>query len=659
MSHELVSREEFRAHLVAAIRRRPGVSDKAPIEELVRAAFVPIPDEELLDQPIGESSVALAGLYRLAQERQPGEIEMRVFPASEEAGGAGTTVVQIVNDDMPFLLSSISGELHRRKRRIQRVLHPVFRVRRSAEGEFLSFDAEGEPESWMHIEIDSDGGRRGKSKLAKELREVLVEVRASVDDWQEMRDKALAIAADLATTQLPVSDEERAEASELLRWLVDNHYTFLGFRSYVYEAGKKSYLRMIPDSGLGLLRCETKESILRSQTPLSTILVDFLDQERLLTITKSSRRSRVHRSVHLDAVGIRRFDSDGRVIGEDRFVGLFTSSVYSTPAADIPVLRLKTRRMMEHSGFSPSSHDAKALAHIIESFPRDELFQIDEGEFLRMALGIMQLQQRPRLALFVRHDDFGRFVSSLVYVPRERFTFALREKIQRRLESAFDGKVTAFYTQMADTPLARVHYIVKTTPGKVPEVDLRQLEATLARDARTWSEHLREHLMARHGEEEGLALARHFTDSFPSSYREFYPAKAAVPDIRMLEELSEGDRNLEVRLYRPPGIGGDGMRLKLYRCDRHLALSEALPILENLGVRVESEVPFKVRGSQGKSVWIHDFELRSPDGSEIPYREIKSDFEETVRRVWSDEFEDGGLNRLILRGGLDWRQITV
>jgi glutamate dehydrogenase len=568
-------------------------------------------------------------------------------------------VVLIVNDDMPFLLASISGELHRQKRRIQRILHPVFRVRRSAKGRFLAFDPEGEPESWMHIEIDSDGGRRGIAKLEKELREVLEEVRVSIDDWQAMRNQALEIAEGLTTAKLPVKKEERSEARQLLLWLLDNHYTFLGFRRYVYERGEKSYLRMVPNSGLGLLRRETEESLLRGQTPLSPILVDLLDQERLLTITKSSRRSRVHRSVHMDAIGVRRFDSKGRVIGEDRFVGLFTSSVYSTPATEIPVLRLKTQRLMERSGFSPSSHDGKALAHIIESFPRDEFFQIDKEEFLRMALGIMQLEQRPRLALFVRHDDFGRFVSSLVYVPRERFTFALREKIQRRLESAFGGKVTAFYTQMADTPLARVHYIVKTTPGEVPEVDLRQLEATLARDARTWSEHLREHMIARHGEEEGLALARSFTDSFPPSYREFYPAKAAVPDISILEEFTEGDGNLEVRLYRPPGIGGDGMRLKLYRCDRHLALSEALPILENLGVRVESEVPFRVRGCQGRSIWIHDFELRSPDGSEIPYREIKSDFEETVRRVWSGEFEDGGLNRLILRGGLDWRQITV
>ena len=658
-SPQSVSRTEFCAHLVAAVRRRLEDQEDAPVEEIVRVALAPIPDDELNEHPLESAADSLAELFRLAAQRDPGVVELRVLPVSDAATGLTSTVVQVVNDDRPFLLTSISGELHRRKRRIQRVIHPVFKVVRDEDGQFQGFADEGKPESWIHLEIDSEGGGRGLSKLEKELREVLTDVRLAVDDWQLMSTKANQLIEDLASAPAPVSAEEREEARELLRWLIDDHFTFLGFRSYRYVNGEESYLHLVPGSGLGLLRFESTESKQRSETPLPAELERVLTQKRLLTIAKSSRRSRVHRTVHLDTIGIRRFDTKGHLLGEDRFVGLFTSLVYNTRTGEIPVLRLKTRRLMAQSGFVPGSHDAKALGHIIESFPRDELFQIHEEEFLRMALGIMQLQQRPRLALFVRLDDFGRFVSSLVYVPRERFTFALREKIQRRLESAFHGKVTAFYTQMADTPLARVHYIVKTTPGEVPEFDLRQIEKTLARDARSWLEHLREHLVSRVGDEEGSALSRRFGEGFPVSYREFYQAKAAVPDIRMLTEMEERQAEFEVRLYRPHGIGADGMRLKLYRRGRYLALSEALPILENLGLRVESEVPFKVRPGSGPAVWIHDFELRSPDGLEIPYREIKSVFEETVRRLWREDFEDGVLNRLVLKGGLDWRQIAA
>ncbi len=654
---ELLSREEFRVHLIAALRRHLEDYPDVPAEALVDGAFAPIPETELAEQPLERTAEALAELYRMAQNRAPGVAEIRSF-SPEGDGGRGLSVVQIVNDDMPFLLASLSGELHLRKQRIRRVLHPIFRVERRDDGSLVGFSEEGPAESWMHIELERDGGRRSLSRLEGQLAEVLAEVRQAVDDWQPMQDRARQAVEELGTAALPVPDADRREAVALLEWLLDNHYTFLGFRSYRFERGDESFQRLVSGSGLGLLRSESEESKRRSATPLPARLIQSIDQQRLLTITKSSRRSRVHRSVHMDAVGVRRFDARGNVVGEDRFVGLFTSSVYSSSVAEIPVLRRKAERLMKASGFARGSHDAKALGHIIESFPRDELFQIDEEDFLGMALGIMQLQQRPRLALFVRLDDFGRFASCLVYVPRNRFTYNLREQIQRRLESAFGGKVTAFYTQMTDTPLARVHYIVKTTPGEIPEVDLKQLEALLRRDARSWGEHLREHLEARRGDE-AASLARRFEEAFPASYREYYPAKAAVPDIKILEDLQSADNDLEVRLYRPPGIGSDGMRLKLYRRGQHLALSEALPTLENLGVRVESEMPFKVKVPGGKPVWVHDFELRSPDGSEIPYREIKASFEETVRRVWRGDFEDGNLNRLVLKGGFSWRQVTV
>ncbi|HVS02173.1 MAG TPA: NAD-glutamate dehydrogenase [Thermoanaerobaculia bacterium] len=637
----------------------------AAAAELLRRCYVNLPPEELRERPREQLVGAVRELWALGQRRLPRQVEMRVFNPADGAGGWGSdhTVVQVVNDDMPFLLASLTGELHRRERRIHQVLHPVLWVERDAAGELerLVAAGEGAAESWMHLEIDREtGGAAGLEELEATLREVLAQVRVVVEDWGAMQAKVEEVVGRWGDQPPPVEPGELDESRAFLDWLLDHHFSFLGYRRYdLVEEGDETRLRLDPGSGLGLLRRATEDAEQRSAAALPPYLVSFLRRQELLILTKSSRRSPVHRPVHMDSIGIRRFDERGEVIGEDRFLGLFTSTVYSISAQTIPVLRRKVRRIQERTAFAPRSHDAKALLHILESFPRDELFQIAEDDLFRMTLGILQLQQRQRVALFVRRDQFERFASALVYVPRERYTYELRQRMQEILEQAFGGKVTAFYTQMADAPLARTHYIVKTTPGEIPPYDLKALEEELAEAARSWQDHLREHLVGGLGEEEGLSRLQTWGRAFPVGYRERFPAKEALPDIAVMERLERQATGFDARLYRPRGASEDTVHLKLYQAGRHLALSDALPVLENLGVWVEAEVPFEITRAGAPPLWIHDFELRAADARPIPLDDTREELEETLRRVWGGEIENGILNRLVLCCGLQWHQVVV
>jgi glutamate dehydrogenase len=662
------AKSEVLESLAEELRRQLPAAEAEGAVELLRGCYQPLEAGELIEHPSAQLVGAVRSLWRLGQERLPGETGLRVYnPESSTDGWSSPhTAIAMVNDDMPFLLASVTGELHRRERRLHQVLHPVLDVARDDEGRLQSLAAaeEGLRESWIHLEVDRETlGEKGLAELETSLRELLRQVRIAVEGWSPMKDRLNEVIDRLESRRPPgVDPDEVEESAAFLRWLLADHFTFLGARRYHLESRDgKDYLRLDPDSGLGLLREVTPDSLQRSATPLPEELSRFLHQREILILSKSSRRSLVHRPVHMDSVGVRRFDEEGQVVGEDRFLGLFTSRVYtSSSAQSIPLLRRKVRRIVERAAFTPGSHDAKALIHILESFPRDELFQISEHDLFDMALGILRLQQRPRVALFVRRDEFERFVSALVFVPRERYTFELRGRIQQLLEEAFGGQVTAFYTQMADTPLARTHFIIKTVPRKVPSYDRRRLERAMTEAARSWKEHLREHLVAQHGHEEGLALLGTFGEAFPVPYRERFPAKAALSDIAVMRRLLGAGERFEARFYQPPGTAADWVRLKLYQLGGHLSLSKALPVLENLGVRVESEIPFEVRPEGAEQgVWIHDFELRSEGGAAIPLAELGGELEETLRRVWSGELENGVLNRLVLSTGLQWRQVAV
>jgi glutamate dehydrogenase len=558
------------------------------------------------------------------------------------------------------------------------VIHPVVRLRRSEAGDLLALCPRGTEdalrESIIHIEIAQQSDPAMLETIERAIGEVLREARAAVDDWPAMSETARAAAERMrgAVAPPPGADpEDMAEMAHFLDWLGDNHFTFLGCRDYTMAEAEEG-LRAEPEPGLGILRAPDRR-VFGQLRDLETLPDDVQDHVRApapLLITKTAMRARVHRSVPMDAIAIKRFGDDGRLTGLTLLVGLFTADVYTNSALTIPVIRRKVRAVMTRSGFDPSGHDSKRLLHIMETLPRDELIQTQDTKLLETALGILDLQERQRTALFLRQDEFQRFVSCLVFIPRDRYETALRLTVQDILETDFQGKVETYSTQVDDSRLARLHFIVRTTPGDMPVHDADEIEARIAAATRSWPDHLADVLYTAKGEEQGLRLFRCYGMAFPASYRERHSAQGAVADIARIEEALASGR-FTLNLYRPIEAPEQEVRFKIYQPDGSVALSDMLPVLENMGFRVIGEVPFALaphlrngaagtdRDARSQTVWIHDFSMQAASGAVVDVGRARNPFQEAFTRVWTGELENDAFNRLVIEAGLSWRQVVI
>ncbi len=654
--------------VAALATRRLGDGRAAAVARFVRRFYSHVPPEDILDRAPEDLYGAALSLWRFAETRPPGRARLRVIdPRVEEEGWRSPrTIVEIVNDDMPFLVDSVTAALAGEGFAVNLVIHPILRVERDAEGRLAALrddaagngDGAGLRESFMHVEISAESGGARLDALTAALERVLGEVRAAVTGWAAMRARIQRVIADLAEEPPPLAEAERKEAADFLAWLDDANFTFLGFREYRFGAGEGS-LDIVPGSGLGILGDDSYPVFdgLRNFATLPPDVRQFLREPRLLLITKSNRRARVHRPVHMDAICIKSFDGAGRAIGERLVVGLFTSLAYSRSPRAIPLLRRKVERTLERAGFDPASHDGKALLHILDTYPRDELFQIGEDELLETAMGILHLQERQRIALFVRRDPFERFVSCLVYVPRERYDTALRQRFAAILERAFSGTIETFNAQLDESVLGRVHFIVRTTPGRFGAIDAAAIERDLAEAGRSWADRIGEALGRAKGEAAGSALLRRYADAFPTAYRERFGGAAGVADIERLEELQHG-APIAVTLYRAPDGDDRELGFKIYRLATPVPLSEVLPVLEHLGLKVITETPYAIAPAGSAAAWMQDFSLIMPSG-EVDVARDRARFEEAFLRLWSGSMESDGLNRLVLMAGLDWRQVVV
>jgi len=618
------------------------------------------------DDLVGETAESLYGaalsLWSHGQKRKPGSAKVRVFnPRLDEHGWRSPhTVVEIVNDDMPFLVDSVTAELIRRDLTVHLVIHPIIKVKRDGAGQ-LSESGDQRGESFMQIRISEQSGEK-LDDLRRGIESVLADVRATVNAWRPIRERIAAVIAELESQPPPLPAEEVAEIRAFLEWLADDHFTFLGYREYDFIGeGDQSTTAIVPGSGLGILADDGVSIFggLRNSEMLPPEVRLFLHQSRLLMVTKANRKATVHRSVMMDSVGVKIFDPAGKVMGERIFLGLLTSAAYNRSPREIPLLRRKTEACIARAGFDPASHDGKALLHILEGFPRDELFQMSADELYETALGVLRLQERQRIALFTRRDPFERFVSCLVFLPKDRLTTELRLRIQGILAKAHGGKIAAFHTQVTDDNLARLHIVIETTPGAIPEVDLPDLEARLVEAGRSWTDRLQEALVEARGEEKGLAMLRRYANAFPLGYRERFDAETGIHDIERTEEALE-DGRLAINLYRPIESPGNELRLRLYAAGSQITLSDALPTLEHMGLRVLSEVPFQLQPiDPPATVWLQDFRLETADGSEVELAKVRDVFHEAFALVLTGEVEDDGFNKLVLRAELDWREVSV
>ncbi|WP_246015842.1 NAD-glutamate dehydrogenase domain-containing protein, partial [Azospirillum griseum] len=656
--------------VTALVRERIEREGAATVEWFVRQFYANVPPADLANTPDEQLYGAALAMWQAARRRPAGTATVRVYtPRVEQAGWhAQRTIVEIVNDDMPFLVDSVTAELNRRGLTVHLVIHPVLPILRNAAGDITSLFEPGtdappgaRPESLMHVQVNPVGDPAAQEAIRAGLEAVLTDVRAAVEDWRTIGSRIAESATLTAAARSAMPEGEAEEAAAFLAWMDEDNFTYLGARDYRVTDGDEPDLELIAGSGLGVLRDDgvTVFDGLRHSASLSAEVRDFLRQPRPLLVTKANRDSTVHRPVALDVVLIKRFDADGRIVGERLVVGLFTATAYNASPRDIPILRRKVAQVAARAGFDPLGHDGKALLNILETYPRDELFQIQPAELHDIAIGILHLQERQRLALFVRKDPFERFISALVFVPRDRFDTDLRRTIQTILEDAYRGRCSAFYTQLGDSRLARLHMIVQAGPDGLPPVDLAALEQRLVLASRGWADHLRSALIDANGEERGLALAARYADAFPVGYRDSHSAAQAVFDIGRIEQALAGS-GFSINLGRPLEAGEDELHVTIHHVGRPIALSDTLPMLEHMDLRVITEEPFAVTPRGAKhSVWVQDFTVRSATPWPADAADAKRHFQDAFAAVWSGRMEDDGFNRLILRAGLTARDVVV
>ena len=639
--------------IFAAIRRRVGGRAGDDASAFASAFYQRMsPDELPLHGADGWAALA-DDFLAFAKLRKPGTASVRLYnpTLAKEGWESPHTVLQIVNDDMPFLVDSVTMALAERGIGVHVLGHPLVRITRDKAGRVKSV-GEGEIESMMHLEIDRQPAT-GLAEVEAALREVLDDVRATVADWPAMRAKMLEIVEDIAHRRMPVDEAGRQEAQAFLRWAAADHFTFLGYREYkVKKQGGKEVLAAVPGTGLGLLRGDGGHT----PRPLTTLAAHYMPQSGAadaLILTKTNARSTVHRPGYMDYIGVLGFDADDRPVAEQRFIGLYTSGAYTRRPWEIPLVRQRHDQVMQASGLAPTGHSGKALRHILETLPRDELFQSTGPELHRLASGILGLQERVRSRAFVRHDRYGRFYSVLAYIPRDRYNTEVRLRIEAMLRDLLHADRVDSTIQLGDSPLAQLHMLVRPRKGEQVDIDAAQLDARLSEIVRNWQDDLREQLVQRHGEERGLQLASRYGRALPAGYIEKASAAVAADDVEQLAQLTPGD---DLRLSLCRGSDG-GLRFKFYRLNDDIPLSDALPMMENMGLRVISEHPYRIDAGDAVA-YIQDFEVEATR-ADLNVDDLDETFEDAFGQIWRGNAENDGFNRLILAANLSWKQVAM
>ena len=657
-----------RQHLIDDIAKRAralrGGPSPVALQAFIQAYYRGVDEDDLRAGQAGDFAAAAAGHLTFGATRKPGQARVRAFNPSVAKDGweSPYTWVELVIDDMPFLVDSLAMVLNQCGLSIQMMVHPVLRVKRDDRGRMTSIEdssgTHGRAESWQHIAVRRTTDAASLADVERRIVAMLDDVRVSVEDWPAMRARALEISRSLLASEPGVPRTDSAEGSEFLEWLADNHFTFLGYREYALERGSASdRLVPVPRSGLGLLRTG-KGRPQPKPTQLKGEIRRRAREPVLTVVTKANSVSTVHRATYLDYVAIKSFDARGEVIGERRFIGLFTSSTYSTSPREIPLLRHKVQRVIDQIGVSSVSHDGKALMHVLESHPRDELFQSSVQELLRTCRGIVNLYERRRVRLFARRDPYQRFFSCLLYVPRDRYNTQARERIERILLDELAGVALESQVQISESALARLQTLVRTDPEReTVAADIPRIERRIAEALRTWGDQLREELHARLPDQ-ATALIDRYAAAFPAAYQEEITPADAIGDIRELQSLPADAGSVGMELRR-----GDASRralhLRLYRRGDPVAMSDMLPLLENFDLRILNERPYRIAAGSGASLWIQDLEVTHAGGRDLDPTQVGPRFEEAFHAVRNGLAESDGFNRLVLAAGLNWRQALV
>ncbi|KIH99316.1 NAD-glutamate dehydrogenase [Streptomonospora alba] len=664
--------------------RPPFTGGPEQTERLLEHYYRHVATEELQERDPAEICGPAASHLESARHRPQGRAKVRVYTPSRERDGweTGHSVVEIVTDDAPFLVDSVTMELSRRGIGYDLVIHPQLRVARDVAGDLheVEPDPDADPdgliplqESWMHLEIDRCSGPTACKELAADLERVLGDVHSVHEDTGRMRRQALLLADEVAASAERLSRggvdaREMSESVEFLRWVADRHFHFMGFREYTLVSASDAEdapdspaerlgLSPRPGTGLGLLRADSPAS--ESFAALPPEARAKAREPHVLVLTKANSRATVHRRKYLDYVGVKRFDEQGRVVGEYRFLGLYTHEAVTTSIAQIPILKRKQNEILDLAGFDPESYDGKDLVEILEGFPREELLQAPVDQLYDIVLGVLRLRERRGTKLFLRRDPYGRFMSCLVYMPRDRYNTDVRLQIQHVMSRAFEGATMDHGVQVGSAPFAQLYLVVRAEGGSIlADVDHSALEAEVVAATRSWEDDLDRALRDRFGAARAEELLQTYGSAVPEGYKVDTAAAVAVDDIDRLDRLDEDE--LAVNLYRPENAEPGEWRLKVYRKGEPISLSRVLPLLEHMGVEVRDERPYGVAGAEAGRAWIYDFGFAPvTDAVELPAERLKALFEDAFTALWQGRGESDGFNALVVRGGLDWRQLTI
>ncbi len=664
--------QEIIDEIVQHIHQKLAPKKAANVESFARQYYRNVALDDLRTRGVDNLYGAMLSLWNFLQQRKPGQAKVHVFnPEYEQDGWQSThTIVQIANDDMPFLVDSIAMELNRHQLTTHLMIHQGgMKMRRDRRGKMRevlprdhdAIDNDIVLEAPVYAEVDRQTDPKILATLTENLERILDDVRIVVNDWRPMKKRVEEVLLELETLPGKVAPDDLAESEDFLRWVGNDHFTFLGCRDYeVAGAGKTAEIHAVPGSGLGLLQDE--RAIPTDSRKLSTLTAEgraIALSKNPLILTKTNYRSTVHRSTYTDYIGVKRFNKQGKLIGERRFIGLYTSTVYHRSAQSIPFIRRKISAVLQKAGFLASGHAGKELLNILESLPRDELLQATTQELYDTAMGILQLQERKRIRLFIRKEPFGRYFSCLVFVPRERFNTELRERMQGILHECLGGEESEFSTLFSESVLARIHYVVRTKGGGLPKYDIDYIQSKLVEAARSWQDDLQGALLDHFGEEKGNVLVNRYSDAFPLGYRDQFLPQSAVYDIEHIEALAESAQPLVMNFYRAVDADEKTLQLKLFHLGEPIPLSDVLPILENMGLRVVADLPHEIRPAKGESVWIHDFMMTHSQGRVIEIAAVKAIFEEAFALLWAGHAENDGFNKLVLSAQMSCREVAV
>ena len=613
------------------------------------------------------AEIAASALAVLSEPRPRGKARVTLRDmAVDDSGMDKVTIVEAINDNMPFLLNSTLAEIAEHGLNLRLVAHPILSVDRDASGALVELKGEAQGqlqpgerrESFIHLHLDpvEDGALR--EQLIAGLERVHAEVRRAVSDFPSMRARVFEAVQAAKISPPPLAAQDVAEAIALVDWMLADNFTFLGVREYRFVDDDRNG-DLVGSNGLGLLR-DPDLKVLRQGQEFVNVTPEvrvFLAEPTPVIVTKANIKSRVHRRVHMDYVGLKLYSPEGLCQGELRIVGLFTANAYDSPVAAVPYLRRKAEAVLARAALDPSSYAGRALKNVLETYPRDELFQIDVETLYHFVSEILTLSERPRIRALARLDRFNRFVSILVFISKDRYDSAIRQKVGAFLANLYAGRLSAAYPAYPDGPLARTHFIIGRDGGETPNVSRATLEAGIAAIVRNWVDELRSVTIGLAPDDPGAAALERYLDAFGPAYRAAYGAETALNDIAIVETLrEEGAR--AVRLI--PHVGDAYLAsLKVYTRGRAVSLSQRVPILENFGFEVIDELSFTIAPAGGKPVFLHDMTVRRADGAELEARSLAPRLEEALIALGEGESESDAFDALVTSAGLAWRDVAL